>query len=284
MTHANSNNDEIPDLFAETYGVELFCTARPVINTEKVLTSLKSRFNEVELTVNSEISCGFTFKDFTIGFEETEIHPQIAVIISDQTTEANQLKSSFEQSWRWDNAESAISKCGYSVLVTDFMCSGLEYNERIDLFQKALYSIVENIDCAGIYWEHAQQFIQRPLYLANKPGSEDYNALLGPLNVRFYNIESDDGENVFLMDTIGLAAFDLPDLQCHFMNLDPQDISDLLYEYGDYIYRNGDIIEEGNTIEGITPDDEWICRHEIAVHEPKRVVIDIDPGKGFAAK
>jgi len=86
-----------------------------------------------------------------------------------------------------------------------------------------------------------------------------------------------------LMDTIGLAALGLPDLQCHFRNLDVQAVAGMLYNTGLYIFENGDVIEDGHTVAGINPNDKWLCQHEDSLLEPERVVLDVNPGYPFAA-
>ena len=49
---------------------------------------------------------------------------------------------------------------------------------------------------------------------------------VGFLNVRVFKVGDNPGE--MLMDTLGLAAIGLPDLQCHFRDLDLNEVADLL--------------------------------------------------------
>lgn len=85
------------------------------------------------------------------------------------------------------------------------------------------------------------------------------------------------------MDTRGLAALGLPDIQIHACGLDAGRAAAHLYNCASYIYANGDCIGDGNTIEGLSPDQKWRCQHEEALVAPKRPVIDLDPGDPFAA-
>ena len=85
------------------------------------------------------------------------------------------------------------------------------------------------------------------------------------------------------MDTLGLAALGLPDLQCHFHGLDCNDVARLLHNLGLYVFENGDIIEDGHTIDGPKPGDKWRCQHEMALVKPERMVLDINPGAPYAA-
>ena len=85
------------------------------------------------------------------------------------------------------------------------------------------------------------------------------------------------------MDTLGLAALGLPDLQCHFRDLIPGEVAALLKNAGYYIFENGDVIENGHTLEGITAGSRWRCQHEESMLKPSRVVLDLDPGPTHAA-
>jgi hypothetical protein len=86
-----------------------------------------------------------------------------------------------------------------------------------------------------------------------------------------------------VMDSLGLAALGLPDLQCHFRGLDCNAIAGLLHNLGIYLFENGDVIEDGHTIDGIAANQRWRCQHEMSLIGPERAVLDIDPGQPFAA-
>jgi hypothetical protein len=80
-----------------------------------------------------------------------------------------------------------------------------------------------------------------------------------------------------LMDTRGLNEIGLHDLQCHFHDCDPNDVSNLLFNTAVYIFENG-CIESGNTVAGIKPDSKWACQFEDSLLEPKRELLDLNPG------
>jgi hypothetical protein len=84
------------------------------------------------------------------------------------------------------------------------------------------------------------------------------------------------------MDTRGLAELGLPDVQMHFRNLPPGKVAGFLYGAAEYILANGDCIADGNTIAGIEPGQKWKCQHEMSLWNPKRIVIDVNPGIGVA--
>ena len=116
-------------------------------------------------------------------------------------------------------------------------------------------------------------------YHFDNPGYPRFS--LGALNVRLFNIQGAPDDRV--MDTLGLAALGLPDLQCHFRDLECNDVASLLRNLGLYLFEHGDIIEDGHTVSGIPATEKWRCQHEMALIGPERIVLDIDPGPAFAA-
>ena len=102
------------------------------------------------------------------------------------------------------------------------------------------------------------------------------------LNVRLFRIENGAAGDT-IMDTRGLAALGLPDVQMHFRDLDPGRVAALLYNYARYLNEHGDCINDGETIDGATPGTRWRCRHEMSLVPPERLVLDIDPGPPHAA-
>ena len=85
------------------------------------------------------------------------------------------------------------------------------------------------------------------------------------------------------MDTRGLAEIGLHDLQCHFRELNPTDVGRVLFNTAVYIFKNGPVIESGQTVAGIQPNSRWRCQFENSLLEPKREVLDLNPGKPHAA-
>ena len=104
---------------------------------------------------------------------------------------------------------------------------------------------------------------------------EELHFLDGGLNVRFYTIS---GTDELLFDTLGLTPIGLPDLQFHCRNLEPNEVVIFLRNLAAYLFEYGDIIEDGNTVEGIH-HEKWVCRREDAMAVPMRVVLDVNPGE-----
>ena len=272
----------IADGFAETYSVELYMKEQPIILENKLLENIKKYCGNVEITSNQDTNITFSFMDYVLEYKNASVPVSIMISISDEESDGEKLRRSLEQSWNYDKDRQSIKNCKIKVIVTDLMAIGLEYTKRVELFQKTLYSIVELIPCVGINFHITEQVISREDYLENNPLNDEYDPLFGILNVRLFNIEGKEKE--YIMDTLGLSAVGLCDLQCHFKNLNTDEVSNILYSYGYYIFDNPDAVDDMKAIEGIPENDEWKCQHEVALAEPERVVLDINPGKEFSSE
>lgn len=282
MEKYNEKLTEVSDGFAETYSVELYIKEKPIILENKLLENIKKYCGNVKIISNQEANLTFAFMDHILDYRNVSVPVTMMISISDEPPEGEKLRRSLEQSWNFDRDKESIKSCKIKVLVTDLMAIGLEYTKRVELFQKALYAIVELIPCEGINFHISEQVISREDYLENNPLNDEYDLLFGILNVRLFKIEGQ--KNEYIMDTLGLSAIGLCDLQCHFKNLDPNGILNILYSYGYYIFDNQDAIDNMTTVEGICKNDKWKCTHEVALAEPERVVLDINPGKEFSSK
>jgi len=84
-------------------------------------------------------------------------------------------------------------------------------------------------------------------------------------------------------DPRGLGALGLPDLQCHFFDLEPSAVARVLYDAAFYVFEHGDVIEDGHTIQGVDAGSKWRARHLESLVGPMRVVLDLDLGVKHAA-
>ena len=272
----------VSDGFAETYSVELYMKEKPIILENKLLENIKKYCGNVKIISDQDTNITFAFMEYILDYKNVSVPVTIMISISDEEPENEKLKRSLEQSWNYNMNKEVIENCKIKVIITDLMAIGLDYIKRVELFQKALYAIVELIPCEGINFNITEQVISREDYLENNPLSDEYDLLFGMLNVRIFNVEGE--KNEYIMDTLGLSALGLCDLQCHYKNLDPNEVTNILYAYGYYIFDNPDAADDMKEIEGISKNDKWKCQHEVALAGPERIVLDINPGKEFSSE
>jgi hypothetical protein len=151
--------------------------------------------------------------------------------------------------------------------------------DRVRLFHGVLQAMVEVTRPIALVCKHSQQVVAGDDYLAARDRPPIQRP--GSVNVRLFKIENKLGD--MLMDTRGLDELGLPDLQCHFHGLDPNDVSHVLFNTAYYLFEKGPVIEAGHTVQGVSPRSKWRCQFEPAIIEPTRDLIDLNPGRRFAA-
>jgi hypothetical protein len=270
--------------FARTYHVELLYREKPVFNARKLHSLLRRNCGNIDLnsspTQHGE-SLHIIHLDHRVQYTEGAVPSQTMIIPSEKLAKESVYAEALQQSWSWRDASQVLPQCHFSIGVMDLMASGLDYKVRLTVIHQVLKSLIEAAPCAAMHWQMAQQLIEPQAYLEAQSG-EKPDLMFAAFNVRLFNIQNRaPGET--LMDTLGLAALGLSDLQCHFVNLDPNDIARILFNTGHYIFERGDVINDGETVQGIQPSDKWKCQHEAALVAPEREVLDINPGASYAA-
>jgi Domain of unknown function (DUF4261) len=261
--------------FATIYGAELW-SEKPFHFDPRVLLERLAYFSGTVEPVVGEKG-----KMYSFGYPEIQGHygtfTQTAISIHHKKPNLDRLAPAFTQSWAWPEARSVMEKCGHSLLVTDLMANTLPPVPRLILFHNAVQALLTLVKCDAIHWAFSQQFLSPEQYIARRSANPP-DMLAGALNFRLYRVKSrKKGEMV--MDTLGLAALGLPDLQVHFRNLPPKDVARFLYRV---VYERDNIIQDGEIIEGMQGGEGWVCHLEEALVEPRRTVIDINPGKAFS--
>lgn len=219
-------------------------------------------------------------KNHSRQLEGVSVAPQTAILSSDKKTDPAQYAATVQQSWACNDAAARIESSKWSLLITEMLADGLAPAERIRLFHGVLQAFVEITQPNAIVFQHSQQIAYPLAYLESC--EKDPIDRLGSLNVRFYSVSNSETKDM-LMDTRGLDEIGLHDLQVHFRDLDPNDVSQLLFRTAKYIFDNGPVIDSGQTVAGTVPDSKWSCQFEQSLVEPKRDVLDLNPGPPHAA-
>jgi hypothetical protein len=243
--------------------------------------SVKARAQEI---LKSELHCpdpSHADKTFLIVHKESHAHipASTAILVTDQPPTLEAYQQDIQQSWRFRGAEELLRGGRETCVVTEMMARLLSPQDRVTLFHGVLRAVIEVTGPDALVFKHSQQVIAPADYLAACGGDPILRP--GSLNVRFFNISNSDGD--MIMDTRGLVEVGLHDLQCHFRELDPTEVGRVLFNTAVYILENGPIIESGQTVAGIEPKSKWRCQFENSLLEPKREVLDLNPGKPYSA-
>ncbi len=216
----------------------------------------------------------------SVQYKDGSAPAHTAILPTDKQTDPVEYAAAIQQSWACSDANDRIQACTTCCLVTEMMARFLEPLVRLKLFHGVLQAFAEITKPHAIVFTHSQQIIAPDTYLASC--NEDPIHRAGSLNVRFFRI-TDANHDDMIMDTRGLDEIGLHDLQCHFRDLDPNDVSRVLYNTAIYIAENGAVIESGHTIVGLTPESKWRCQFENSLLDPKRELLDLNPGSPYAA-
>jgi len=262
--------------------VELYFREVPILD----YLAIKAHAQEI---LESELDCSdpteadksflIFHKSHPIELADGQIAPTTAIVAADRPPKLEDHQQEIQQSWRCPGAEDILRGCTATRLVTEMMAQLVPPQDRIALFHGVLRAIIEVARPDALVFKHSQQVIKPADYLA--ACGEDPIQRPGSLNVRLFNISNSTGD--MIMDIRGLAELGLHDLQCHFRELDPTAVAHILFNAAVYIFENGPVIESGQTIAGIEPNSKWRCQFENSMLEPKREVLDLNPGKPFAA-
>ncbi|MBP1991496.1 DUF4261 domain-containing protein [Paenibacillus eucommiae] len=289
--------------FARTYTVELLYKEKPVLDKDVLYAKMQAYTGDVqrpdeddkeqtgsgaEMPVweandsgaDSQLTYMFFHMNHMVEYADGSVPAQTCVFAANEISGSYMYETALQQSWHWPEVRETVDECRHSLLLTDFCAAGLDYKERLQLFQNALRALLETAPCDAIYWKTSEKFIQPQAYTEAVAGGQ---LLHGALNIRFYSVEgTGSGRQEALMDTCGLAALGIPDVQCHFYDLSPNEVADSLNDLAYYLFDKGNVIQDGETV-GMTGDQRWRCEHQFALAVPQRYVIDLDPGEPYYA-
>lgn len=267
---APENLENLPGLLM----CRLLFEQEPRLNADRILEAARKRLGNVEAPPPG-MPLVFSFPDFKIEFTDAAIPAQCVVMVPDKHTAPKLPEEAFQQNWHWPEAGNTARNCRYELMVTDFLSRTMPYPRRAELFMDFLAALIEATGPDAIYSVAGEKLID-PAELIHVWSGEDRPPLYGICNVRLYNI-SNTTPGAMLMDTVGLHILGLPDVQLLFSGYEPNDMAGLLWSYAEYIYDNGDVIESGNTLEGLAKGSKWKCERMISQTAPERIVINVQP-------
>jgi Domain of unknown function (DUF4261) len=272
--------------YSAAYPIELLARRLIILDEPALQRSLEKRLGRIATPKEPSDKVRLYFlEDYPVKFKEGSLPAQLALLGPSHGDAQQQLtdlaKEALQQSWEFRGAADIYKDCHHSLLLANMMSSPLSHEIRRKIIINGLLALLDSSSCDLVYWAPTQQMLSPTDILSRySEPRELINPVYGFLNVRFFNIASSDGN--MIMDTLGLAALGLTDLQVHYHTLDPNKVSHILYNLGAYLFERGDVIEDGHTIQG--PDNSrWTCRREVSLLEPKREILDINPGPEFAA-
>lgn len=259
----------------------LFCDKPDKPEANIIKEALNIKFGDIDIVSGDKSLTSFAVKKFTVKFKEGSMPPQ--VLMMDVQPFIQETINKFDRTQLWDvkNSEELLDSCRYRLIISDMMAAPMEYKERCELlvgWLEVALSLFPN--CKAIWVPSSGKLLSSEQVNNSNVEDEDKFIYLC-VNVRFFNIQNKEDKFV---DTLGLYAIGLPDVQYHFHNLNPDYIVRHAYNVASYIFTNNAPVKSGDTIDGleggkISSAVRWRCQYEESLIQPVREVMDICPGK-----
>jgi hypothetical protein len=200
------------------------------------------------------------------------------------------------QSWWWPDARTVTPACATRWTLCDREMVTLDHGWRLSSFQRVLSATIAATGARAVHWRPTQQLLDAQELTTSLREHAFRSHLPGGLNVRFYRLAYDAAADAgsdatesaaqnteLLMDTLGLGALGLIDLQCHFRGLDPEAVAQMLHTTAAYLFEGGAMLRDGDTVQGPGARDRWLVRRATAIAAPQRELFELDPGFPFQA-
>lgn len=266
--------------FANVYYVKLLLKEPAVLDQTALYRKLVDVFHEVDIVSTNGLSM-YALKEHEVIYQNDKRVPSMLMTTEAVAFERMMIPSmSLMQCWDCEDGDALLADCHYELMVSDFLAGGLPYRERCEVLAQYIDLLLELLpECIAMYWPHAQKLLPVGAYRTSSWNKKELHFLDGGLLVRFFNLEGSEDK---LVDTVGLSAIGLPDLQVHFHTISPDFIIRYVHHFASYLYQAGDIVKDGDTMDGRTAQERWVCHLEDSLLEPERVVLDVEANE-FAA-
>jgi hypothetical protein len=159
-----------------------------------------------------------------------------------------------------------VARARAVLVVTD--APGLARQARLALFQRLVRALVAELPVLAIHWVPSQRIVDPVAYVEADP---QHPLRQGPVNVRAFRVLGSPDEMV--MDTLGLSAFGLRDLQARVSDDRLPQVAGWLYEASRLVFARGDFMKDRDTVDGVD-GALWRCHHAAAAVGPSRDVVD----------
>lgn len=281
----NREGDELSSGFHPVYMVELLFREQPEINRDVLQEALIKRTGQGRLDVKQgeneqdlQEMLLFYHLDHKVAFQEGSIPAQTCILPAHEIKERKRFVGALQQAWHWPEAGQAVASARYAIRIHDLFTAAMPRKKRLDLFQKAVLAVLDTLDCDALYWYGSDKLVEPESYVESQDREEH---LYAAMNVRMYQAGGTGEQRELVMDTVGLSALGVPDVQCHFTGLEPDTVAQTLLGAAYYIFDQGDVLQDGQTL-GSSGGRRWRCEHQSALIAPGRYVIDLNPGEEHA--
>lgn len=185
------------------------------------------------------------------------------------------------QLWDCEQGEELIENMNYQIMISDFMSYKLPWQERAAILTCFLEDLLFCCPgCQAVFIPSSGKLLRAEDIRNSKAAGFD-KFLNFAVNVRFFKEE--DTEDC-VVDTLGMYALGLSDLQYRFRGIKPWMVVNHAYALLSYLLESGRMLKDGETLAGVSGQgmDEnlrWKCHYKESLIQPAREVIDIETGE-----
>lgn len=246
---------------------------------ERMQRVLQAHLGELDPLSHDKNLAVFSPLSYLAEYDEAQkIPPQI--LISSCSEIKNPIIDEVSKTQLWDcpNGREILDECKYHVITSDFMAAGLKIKDRAELICNFIEALAELFpSCEAFVFETSKKMIPFDS-ISHLSFQEDYRFLHYTVNVRLFTVE---GTEDYIVDSIGMSALFLPDLQYHFRGIDANEVIKHAYHLLYYIFDYENPIQNGDLVDGIRDgtmcqEISWKARYETSLIQPIREVIDIN--------
>lgn len=246
--------------------VRLLYDAEPALDPRHLAKLVENVDAEIQLVTNEDEEVDLT------NHVLDHAQPIAVTVLPSGPIRHSELTDDLNHTFGWLEADDAAKNVRYGMLLAEIGPSSSPPKDRAEAMSAIVTAAVQISDPLATQWLTSGQLVA--------PDDVMADAWAGPINVRMF--AGDEADDEWLMDTVGLLAFGLLDLQCHFRQLDPGLVAGWLRQTASRFATHGPLPDEGSTIDGPS-GRPWICRYEPALVAPTRLLIDLDPGPPYSA-
>lgn len=273
----SDRNDEMPPYFgapgfSESYWFELLYEKPPAPDVEAIVSEAGAHMAVDAMAKGIDnhsgiVSIGYPDRPIRVG--EAMLPAYTNLMWSDKRINLGDYQPALDQTWEWEGARKALGRCWYKMIVGDITGSRLPYRERFRRLTTLLATCIGLTNPQVVFWKEAGCLVEPARF-------QERTARF--CNVRMFNVGISADHH---MDTLGLAAIGLPDVELTFSRLDPGAVAAFLYRTAEYLFERGDVINDGDTVPG--PEGaRWRTKHAVASIAPERTVVSVSVDGAFA--
>jgi hypothetical protein len=205
--------------------------------------------------------------------------PLMVIVVRDEPLPYDELRPALQQAAEWPQANTVVAPHTAVVQISDFHAEGLDARTRLAFMHDVVSALLALAPPIAIHWQPSQRLIPPDRYRAERRGGHD--PIFPAVHLRHFTVE-DPLVDETVTDTLGLTALGLPDLQCHYTGLTRETVATVLQRVAYVLFAQGNVLGEGDTVAGLTPEQPWRCRRQLSLIPPVREIIDLDPGAPYA--